>query len=224
MDKQNQANGKMIDSRQLRVERLLWNLNVNVAEYAHPAWLRGLDDVIDVRRMPNKAVRSTFLIDRYQLGFLTSGNLNDGLVRIAMLDAADLHRLARLGAALASREAIRLCVFGNDMRHCIRVLGRGVLDRVLTLERDVDLSLFDRLDLRCGTYRLPLRLLEAQRQLIRALCDGLPAAAAQRARLRFRPRYFDGVAPLDESRPLIQALLGMRGYADLSERATCILG
>ncbi|WP_157377350.1 hypothetical protein [Burkholderia ubonensis] len=214
----------MSDVPQLRVERLLWNLNINVAEYAHPAWLRSLDDVIDVRRMPNKAARSAFLIERYQLAFLTSGHLNDGLVRTALLDVADLHRLARLGAALASREAIRLCVFGNDMRHCIRVLGRRVLDNVLTLESDMDLTVFDRLDRQCGAQRLPLRLLEAQRQLICALCDGLPPAAAQRARLRFRPRYFDGVAPLDDARPLIKVLLGMREYADLSERATCILG
>ncbi|EDT40727.1 SctK family type III secretion system sorting platform protein [Burkholderia ambifaria] len=224
MDEQDQANGRMSGLPQLRVERLLWNLNVNVADYAHPAWLRSLVGSVDARRMPNNAARSAFLIERYQLDFVTSRHLDDGLARIALLDAADLHRLARLGAAIASREAIRLCVFGNDMRNCSRALGRQVLDRVMTLERDIDLTLFDRLDLQCDTQRLPFRLLKAQRRLIHALCDGLPPAAAQRARLRFRPRYFDGVAPLGDARPLMHALLGMRRYADLSERATCILG
>jgi len=205
---------------------MLWNLNVNVAEYTHPIRLNRLRPVFDTRRAMHPAARSVLLIELHQLSYVASQHLNDSVIRVALLDADDVRQLARLAAGLASREAIRLCVVGDDMRHCVRVLGRSMLDRVLAHEQAIDLTILDRFDRQFDAMQLslPKRLLKAQRQLIRALCDGLPLGAAQRMRLRFRPGYFDGVAPVDDARSLAQLLLRIRGQADLSERATCILG
>ncbi|KVV39191.1 hypothetical protein WT27_14805 [Burkholderia territorii] len=144
------------------------------------------------------------------------------MARIALLDAADLQKLARLGAALSARESIRLCVSGNDVRDCMRVLGRRTLDSVTTRMFDVDLTPLDRLHQRCDWKRLPLRLAETQRRLVCALCDIVPPAAAQRMRLRFRPGYFNRSTTIDDVRSVVQVLVGMREHAELSARAICI--
>jgi len=205
------------------LNRMLWDLNVNVAAYAHPGWLTRLENQGDGGRIQPASRWSKRLIAQHRLDFVPAEQLSDTLGRTALLDALDLYRLARWGATLTAREDIRLCVFGSEIRHCIRVLDRRMFDQGILLGRAIDLELFDQLGRQCKANRLPMRLLEIQRRLIRAMCDYQHPAAAQRMRLRFRPGYFDRIAPLDGEYLLLQALLSMHEHAGLSERGTCIL-
>ncbi|WP_157381852.1 hypothetical protein [Burkholderia ubonensis] len=207
----------------LDLKRLLWNLNVNVADYAHPAWTKHSDNRGDQKGMQSGATHAKRLIVQYKLTFVSAEQMADALNRLALLDVRDLHRLARWGATLAAREDLRLCVSGNEMRDCIRVMGNRMFDQGIKFDQRIDWTPFDQLGKQCRTSRLPLRLLEMQRRLVRAMCDEQAPGSAQRMRLRFRPGYFDRVVPLDGARPLLQALLSMREHAELSERATCIL-
>ncbi|HDR9511853.1 TPA: hypothetical protein QDC03_007089 [Burkholderia cepacia] len=203
--------------------RMLWNFNVNVVDNAHPGWLKHAGYIVGAGRSPSMSARSKQLIAQHQLAFVPADLLSDVLGRIVFLDALDLHRLARWGAVLAACEEVRLCVFGGEIRHCIRILGRRLLERGITFDRTFDSKPFDQVWKQCQANRLPQRLVEIQRRLLRAMCDGQSPAAAQRMRLRFRPEYFDRVAPLDGAGPVIKVLFDTHEHADLSERAKCIL-
>ncbi|MGU8077175.1 SctK family type III secretion system sorting platform protein [Burkholderia pyrrocinia] len=205
------------------LKRMLWDLNVNVVGYTHPGWLKSSEISINSRRIRFSPSFAKLLIEQHRLTFVTANQLTDTLGRTVLLDVTDLCRLARWGAVLAVREEIRRCVFGSEIRRCIRVLGRTMIDQAIAFDRGIDLTLFDKFGKQSEARRLPQRLLAMQRRLIRAMCDSQPSAAAKRMRLRFRPGYFDRVAPLDGAGPLLQALLSVHEYADLSERAKCIL-
>ncbi|WP_156438071.1 MULTISPECIES: hypothetical protein [Burkholderia] len=206
------------------VKRMLWNLNVNVAHDVHPLWRERSDRAPGTPCVSRAETFSMRLIEQHRLGFVSTALWDDELGRIALLDAIDLRRLARLGSAVAMRESIRLCVLGNDVRHCTRVLGRGLVDRVLALPCSVDAVPLGRLNGTGMTQRLPLRLLRFQRRILRALCDCLPDSAARRVRLKFRPGYFKHAEPVDDARKCAKVVLAMHEHADLSARAKCILG
>ncbi|MEM4989111.1 SctK family type III secretion system sorting platform protein [Collimonas sp. H4R21] len=199
------------------VKRMLWRFNVEVIAYAHPLWLKSWP------ARASKKLHSQTLITQLELGLVDTAWMTSRRERLMLLDAYDLKKLARLGAALGVAERLKLSIRGKEVRACVRVLGRETVDMALQLESHILAQQFKRLTGTDSITSLPRHLLDIQRRLLRTLCDSVPSAAAQRMRLRFRPGYFDRVGVFGNDAALAAALLDAVPYANLSEQAKCIL-
>jgi hypothetical protein len=201
----------------ISARRMLWRFNVDVVAYVHPAWLKSWP----VRA--SSKLHSQTLIAQLELGLVDASLMTSKHGRLMLLDACDLKKLARLGAALGAAERLKLLILGKEVRACVRVLGRETVDMALQLESNALVQPFKRLTFNDSVISLPRHLLEVQRGLLRALCDSVPNAAAQRMRLRFRPGYFDRIGVIGNDAALVAALLDAAPYANLSEQAKCTL-
>lgn len=212
-------------SQSIDARRMLWRFNVDIAGYAHPGWLRPVSERIgSVHSRPALSyLQSQRLIEQHRLGLVGMDVVESENGCFVLLDTDDLKKLTRLGAALGVAGQLKLLVFGNEVRDCVRVLGREVSDLALQLEAHPLAREFKGLAVDGGNAPLSKRLLQVQRSLLMALCDGAPRAAAQRMRMRFRPGYFDRVKPINGAGLLAPALLEVAQYANLSEQAKCIL-
>jgi hypothetical protein len=205
------------------IRRMLWRFNVSIASYVHPDWVGSRD----IRPVCGSAsisyLQSQCLIEQHRLGLVGMDVVESENGRFVLLEVDDLKKLTCLGAALGVAGQLKLLVFGKSARDCVRVLGREVSDLALQLESHPIAGEFKILGIDAGNTPLPKRLLQIQRSLLKSLCDGVPNAAAQRMRLRFRPGYFDRVQPVNGAGAMAPALLKVAQYANLSEQAKCIL-
>ncbi|MGT0193838.1 hypothetical protein ACVHYJ_17540 [Burkholderia pyrrocinia] len=205
------------------LSRKIWSFNVDVARYAHPAWLAEFRRTWPARWVCNRRMQSRYLIATYALALTQPDIMESPLERIALLSAHDTHRLIRCWIARLCIGYLRANVVGRVARSNARVLGAAVIDHAL--EED-GLESGSRPALPPGQgiqVNAPADLVVLHRRLLRTIYESLSPEAAARFRLRFRPECFERVEPVHGLTRFELWLRSTEWDVHLSKEGVCIL-
>ncbi|KVU00229.1 hypothetical protein WK62_19385 [Burkholderia ubonensis] len=213
----------MSDDVSVGLKRRIWSFNVEVARYAHPAWLAEWRRTGLPRFVRDGRMQSRHLIAAHVLGLVEPEVMQSPIERVALLSARDTHQLIRCWMARLCVKYLRVNVAGRIARLNTRMLGEDVINHVLAEE------LIDQQE-RLGFQFIkeirinrPIDLTILHRRALLTLCNHMSSEVAARFRLRFRPRYFDDVAPLRDLHRFEEWLAFGKLDIHLSKEGVCIL-
>ncbi|WP_157649361.1 hypothetical protein [Burkholderia ubonensis] len=205
------------------LSRVIWSFNVEVARYAHPAWLEGFQQTWPTRWARDKRMQSRYLITTHALGITQLDIMQSRFERIALLNAHDTHRLMRCWIALLCVRYLRANVVGKVARGNARVLGASTIDYVLAERETEQDGGVEALLMRDGEVAVPADLATLHRRLLSSIHERLSPEVAARFRLRFRPGCFDRAIPIHGVDRLESWLGTVDLNAHLSKEGACIL-
>ncbi|KVP26040.1 hypothetical protein WJ85_34945 [Burkholderia ubonensis] len=213
----------MNDDASAGLKRRIWSFNVEVARYAHPAWLAEWRRTVPARFARDRRMQSQHLIAAHVLGLVEPAVMQSPVERVALLSARDTHQLVRCWMARLCVKYLRVNVAGRVARMNTRVLGEDVINQVLAAE------LLDRQDglgfpvIKGIRINRPIDLTILHRRTLLTLSNHMSPEVAARFRLRFRPKYFDNLVPLRDLHRFEEGLAFRELDVHMSKEGVCIL-
>lgn len=212
-----------------KLQRMLWHFNYDIARYVHPFWLKHWTP--SMKRLPAHA-RSDILINEYQLDIVQADLVDSPIGRLALLEKADLGKIARVSTALMFSEHLKMQISSKGVRNCLRALDNEALDIALSM-KESDRETFHHYRIakshrtEFAVVSMAKKMVECQRNFMRDLSLCWPSSAYQRLQLRFRPGYLSSGyqghnVRLSDTCPTSEQVMKIIQRIHLSERARCI--
>lgn len=205
------------------LDRRIWSFNVEVARYAHPAWLTEFKQGWPAAWVRDIHHQSRYLISTHGLALTRAEVMQSAFERVALLNARDIHQLIRCWIARHCSGYLRENVGGRIARGNARVLGTAVMDGALVMPREGQGE--GALHRAHGKNEIarPADLAVLHRRVLRTIYEHLSPEVAQRFRLRFRPGCFHEVPVIDDVSELESSLVSVEMRDYLSKEGACIL-